>query len=172
MDERSKALRSGRSPDLRAWVQIPPLTCSRSIWVGAVLDYVQFSYQSLRRFSTAITRSRGAMVARLTPDRKVACSNLVGVISITFACPKALRYKKDFLEQATFHANTRENRITEDNPLTCHTTPCHRWHGPSRATSVSITHSSSHGEVGRRSLYLPHAKRALYHSSYIPSSML
>ena len=170
MDERSKALRSGRSPDLRAWVQIPPLTCGRSIWAGAVLDYPHFSYQSLRRLSTPIPRSRGAMVARPTPDRKVTCSNHVGVISITCACPKALRQKKDFLFKR--YTNTRENRITEDNPLTCHTTPCHRWHGPSRATSVTITHSSSHGEVERWSLYLPHAKRALYHSSYIPSSML
>ena len=38
---------------------------------------------------------RGATVARLTPDQKVACSNHVGVITITFCAQSEILKNKD-----------------------------------------------------------------------------
>ena len=44
MAEQSKALRSGRSPLLWAWVEIPPLTyfCTEGVedWLGAMITIV------------------------------------------------------------------------------------------------------------------------------------
>jgi hypothetical protein len=62
-----------------------------------------------------ITRSRGAMVARLTPDQKVACSSHVGVKLITLLFAKLIILQID--EQMSPETRIDGARI-ESAPMT------------------------------------------------------
>ena len=57
-------------------------------WIWAVRDSL-WSFREIKQKKCAPFRSygglRGAMVARLTPDQKAACSNHVGVTAGTFS---------------------------------------------------------------------------------------
>ena len=63
-------------------------------------------------------RARGATVARLTPDQKVACSNHVGVIC--FSCPVFVVFGLTFSKLHKIYTG-KDNGCLVSTPLSMHT---------------------------------------------------